>query len=92
MKVNIVFDGPPGPEPGRFVEVEDLGGHGLSVGEWMPYERLLIRSSPENILSLVEAAERVDDPIALDKEMLRLSNPTGMWVLQLEVPDDTVTR
>lgn len=31
----IVFDGPPGPEPGRFVEVEDQDGRG-AVGsrEW----------------------------------------------------------
>lgn len=35
--INIVFDGPPGPESGRFVEVEDDKGHGLSVGQW--YER-----------------------------------------------------
>lgn len=32
--VDIVFDGPPGPEPGRFVEVEDMNGAGIKVGEW----------------------------------------------------------
>lgn len=32
--IQIVFDGPPGPVCGRFVEVEDMEGHGLSVGEW----------------------------------------------------------
>jgi hypothetical protein len=33
--VEIVFDGPPGPESGRFVEVEDEGGHSIRVGEWI---------------------------------------------------------
>jgi len=36
--INIVFDGPPGPEAGRFVEVEDDDGHGIKVGEWIQRE------------------------------------------------------
>ena len=32
--VYVVFDGPPGPESGRFVDVETRNGRGLSVGEW----------------------------------------------------------
>lgn len=32
----IRFDGPPGPESGRFVEVETLDGKGIKVGEWVP--------------------------------------------------------
>lgn len=38
QRIRIVFDGPPGPEAGRFIEVEDLNGASLSVGEWVPYE------------------------------------------------------
>ena len=30
----IVFDGPPGHQSGRFVEVENSDGEGLSGGEW----------------------------------------------------------
>ena len=33
--IDIVFDGPPGPEPGRFVEVEDTNGNSIRVGEWI---------------------------------------------------------
>lgn len=33
--IDIVFDAPPGPEPGRFVEVEDASGAGISFGEWV---------------------------------------------------------
>ena len=34
-QVDIVFDGPPGHESGRFVEVEDLNGASVSVGDWI---------------------------------------------------------
>lgn len=33
--VDIVFDGPPSHESGRFVEVEDDHGHSVSVGTWI---------------------------------------------------------
>jgi len=33
--INIIFDGPPRPESGRFVEVETDEGKGLNVGEWI---------------------------------------------------------
>ena len=32
--VNILFDGPPSHESGRFVEVETDDGKGISAGEW----------------------------------------------------------
>jgi len=33
--IDIVFDGPPGHIAGRFVEVENLEGISISVGEWI---------------------------------------------------------
>ena len=33
--IDIVFDGPPGPEAGRFVEVEDARGMSIRIGEWL---------------------------------------------------------
>ena len=33
--INIVFDGPPGPEAGRFVEVETDDGASINAGEWI---------------------------------------------------------
>jgi hypothetical protein len=33
--IDVVFDGPPGPEAGRFVEVEDAHGMSVSIGEWI---------------------------------------------------------
>lgn len=33
--IDIVFDGPPGPEPGRFVEVENAARQSIRFGEWV---------------------------------------------------------
>jgi hypothetical protein len=33
--IDIVFDGPPSHESGRFVEVEDASGKSISAGEWI---------------------------------------------------------
>lgn len=33
--IDIVFDGPPAPEAGRFVEVEDAEGRSIDLGGWM---------------------------------------------------------
>lgn len=33
--IDIVFDGPPGPVAGRFVEVEDAEGKSICAGEWI---------------------------------------------------------
>lgn len=35
--VDVLFDGPPGPECGRFVEVNDLTGASMNVGDWIDY-------------------------------------------------------
>lgn len=34
IELRIVFDGPPGPEGGRFVEVEDANGYSIRAGGW----------------------------------------------------------
>jgi hypothetical protein len=32
--INIIFDGPPSHESGRFVEVENDAGESIKAGEW----------------------------------------------------------
>lgn len=39
--VYVVFDGPPGPEPGRFVEVETFDSQSRSVGGWEQFSGLM---------------------------------------------------
>ncbi|MFB1500848.1 hypothetical protein [Thiocapsa sp. N5-Cardenillas] len=34
LAINVIFDGPPGPEAGRFVEVETDDGRSINAGEW----------------------------------------------------------
>lgn len=36
--IDIVFDGPPGPEAGRFVEVENARGQSINFGRWLKRE------------------------------------------------------
>ncbi len=67
--INIVFDGPPAPEGGRFVEVETDDGHSISIGQWLErsdgYWALRIVNvavpSPDVISRPNEAAH--DDPL-----------------------------
>ena len=33
--INIIFDGPPGHDAGRFVEVETDDGKSINAGEWI---------------------------------------------------------
>lgn len=51
MPINVIFDGPPGPEAGRFVEVETDDGESICVGEWIErpdgYWALRITELPE---------------------------------------------
>jgi hypothetical protein len=34
MQIDVLSDGPPGPDNGRFVEIENDVGRSISVGEW----------------------------------------------------------
>ena len=56
--VDIVFDGPPGPVAGRFVEVESPPGKGINFGEWVEradgYWVLRIAKPPAGDAELVE--------------------------------------
>jgi hypothetical protein len=57
-----VFDGPPGREGGRFVEVEDADGRSVEVGEWV--------EEPGGTWALVlELAERqVSEALTLSRQ------------------------
>lgn len=65
MTIDVVFDGPPGPVSGRFIEVENMQGAGVKVGEWIEREngtwalRLVVVDpcSPETLDQAAKAAE-----------------------------------
>jgi hypothetical protein len=66
--INLIFDGPPAPESGRFVEVETDDGYSISLGQWLErpdgYWTLRIEKvhipSPE-VINRADKAAR-DDP------------------------------
>lgn len=66
--VDVVFDGPPAHESGRFVEVEDPEGRGIKAGEWIDRGnglwalRIAIRES-SLVAALVEALEESRDVV-----------------------------
>lgn len=49
--IDIVFDGPPSHESGRFVEVEDDAGKSITFGEWVqrPDGFWALRFNPRSI-------------------------------------------
>lgn len=56
--INIIFDGPPGPEAGRFVEVETDAGRSINVGEW--------RKRSDGLWALRIAKDDIDKRIELE--------------------------
>jgi hypothetical protein len=63
--INVVFDGPPGPESGRFVEVELDDGRSVRVGEWVrrPDDFWALRITPpdEPQLGLATTAQLLSE-------------------------------
>ena len=63
--VDIVFDGPPAPESGRFVEVENSSGASIKFGDWVEREdgywvlRIKTTMFQEQVEALLKAIERL---------------------------------
>ena len=66
--VDIVFDGPPGPEGNRFIEVEDASGRSIALGEWIERQdrRWVLRitaadfQKPRRIVDVAEVQAALD--------------------------------
>ena len=62
--VDIVFDGPPSAESGRFVEVESPPGTSIKYGDWVHREdgfwALRIPATPEPAPVMVETVEQLE--------------------------------
>ena len=69
----IVFDGPPGPEGPRFIEVEDLEGRSIKHGQWVEQSDgtwALLFKCEENEGGHNESAVRPFGHVAEDAEKL----------------------
>lgn len=83
--LHILFDGPPGPTAGRFVEVEDDFGESLNVGEWKRrddglWELVIQRAQPasvprEQVIALLETAIEKMGSVNAVYEMLLKTRP-----------------
>jgi hypothetical protein len=69
-KIQIRFDGPPGHESGRFVEVEDASGKSFRMGEWVEGQDghwLLVFDDPRQIEELNDKIDTHEDLLARAK-------------------------
>lgn len=76
--IDIVFDGPPSHEGGRFVEVENDGGHSIRFGEWVKRDDgyWALRFNPRNPLPIVkgDAGDAIE---AIRSDLRSIVGPTG---------------
>lgn len=62
QELYIVFDGPPGPEAGRFVEVESPFGRSIRAGRWEQHGKFwFLILTPDDFPTEEEAAEEARD-------------------------------
>jgi len=59
-KIRFVFDGPPGPECGRFVEVENEKGESISIGEWVEEGKFWYLEFPDHRTANAELLEALE--------------------------------
>ena len=59
-KIRFVFDGPPGPECGRFVEVENEKGESISIGEWVEEGKFWYLEFPDLRTASAELLEALE--------------------------------
>ena len=86
--IHIVFDGPPGHEPGRFVEVEDANGISIKFGEWKHrddgYWALVFPTFPDLLAERdrlkAERVELIAVVEAAEKWLREECRPDAEWV------------
>ena len=74
--INIIFDGPPGPESGKFVEVETDSGESIGIGKWIERDdgfwalriqgRFIPEYSPEYVDEILLEAGHNPETVAND--------------------------
>ena len=86
--IDIVFDGPPAPESGRFVEVEDADKRSISIGEWIPdgdLWRLRMRD-PRPLPALLDELEMLHADLAALKGILHAAHGVLTDAATIAVP------
>lgn len=86
--IDIVFDGPPGPVAGRFVETENQDGFSMSMGEWVirPDGFHALRVPVEVRLMPFECEDKAHALAVCEKPMIVMAVPVGFS----RKPDGTI--
>lgn len=84
---DIIFDGPPGHDPGRFVEVEDGTGKSINIGEWIEREDgfWVLRLTEGDTKIVPVFAEDSRTPVLFDIYVLVSGHPT--WIGSRRTPE-----
>lgn len=80
--LHIIFDGPPGPEAGRFVECENPAGESVNAGEWS--ERA------DGLWELIIPTQSQAENAAKDAEIARLKSACDGWRVQFEMSRESL--
>lgn len=89
--IDIVFDGPPAHESGRFIEVENAAGASIRVGEWVEREdgywvlRIPSRAAIlEEAAATIPASEEPENPYDYEPEAVDRGWAMGAWQARQE--------
>lgn len=101
--LDILFDGPPSHESGRFVDVVDADGKGVKIGEWMQapdgamWALRIPDPRPAPVTTLGEARKTLADAINTLRDAgfecwdwqgsICIANPDGQTEVELADPD-----
>lgn len=80
MHIDIVFDGPPSHEAGRFVEVEDATGASIRLGDWVQ------RDDGYWVLRILDPRVLRDELLRMYAEHLCCGDPELEDVLRQAIP------
>jgi len=92
--IDIVFDGPPDHESGRFVEVENHEGEGMNFGDWVEREDGLWALRFDDGIGFYQAqlAERDKRVKELETTILSLGEVAHLNQSQLAKRDDSLCQ
>ena len=78
--IDVVFDGPPGPEGCRFIEVEDIAGNSVRFDTWIERSdgRWVLRITAADFARATKASDRkkqIADALQRTAERVRHEGP-----------------
>lgn len=82
--IDIIFDGPPGPDGGRFVDVENADGQSIGFGEWIERPDGFWALRHPSRIALVEALQSIARGSFSGASSLAIAGDWHSFVAQLQ--------